>query len=653
MKEKLQGRIRELAELVRYHADLYYNKAKPELTDAEFDSLVSELRGLVEQLRQENPGDEAISDGEQALAEVGSIPTYGRKVSHASVMGSLDKETSFDGVRQWENKYGRGGVILVTPKMDGCAVRLNYVDGILKEAATRGDGAVGQDILDNVKEMTCIPKRLASKVTVEVRGEAYMTRSTFDRLRDSGERAFANPRNAASGSLMAKDPKITGRRSLSFMGYDVLNCGETFHSEKEKRTWVAVNLIGIEFVPANIIKIDGFEGVAVGWESNRPNLDYEIDGLVVAFDSIDVQEEAGWNGKCPRGKVAFKFKPEQKTAKVIGIDWQVGRTGKLCPMARIEPTLLAGSTISNITLHNAARLQELDLLEGDEVLIEKGGDIIPQVVRVVSRMARKKNLPEQRPAACPSCGSPTLMDDKGVNLWCEGDTCPAKLEGRVLHYIKTLDVLGVGEGIISGLCRAGYVKDIPDLYYLTMEQVKDVTGGDRAAEKVMTAIMDKNQIPLAVFLDSLGIHGLGTTTSKLVAKKFMTLSQVMFLKNPNVLTSIEGIGELSARKILEGLEAMRPMIDRLIKCIDIDDVASVAVGNLTGKSFCLTGAMSKPRKEIEKEIEAAGGEVRSSVGKGLTYLVQADATSTSSKSEKAKALGTKILGEAELMEMMK
>jgi DNA ligase (NAD+) len=329
-------------------------------------------------------------------------------------------------------------------------------------------------------------------------------------------------------------------------------------------------------------------------------------------------------------------------------------------MARIEPTLLDGSTISNITLHNAANVEEMDVAVGDEVLVFKAGDVIPQIGRVVSRTNRKVVHISDKdasvyPETCPSCNDTVEYDEKEVNLWCKNPACPAKLEERILHYVKTLDILGVGSGIVSGLCKAGYVKDLPDLYYLSQEQVVEVTGGTRAAEKVITAILEKNQIPLAVFLDALGIDGLGTTTSKDVAKKYKKLDVIRNI--PVIpawledLTSIEGIGELTAKKIVNGLIVMAPTITALVKCIDILDVQDTK-GPLVGMSFCITGALSKPRKEIEKLIEECGGECKSSVGKGLDFLIQADASSMSSKSEKAKKFGTKIMDEATLWNMM-
>jgi DNA ligase (NAD+) len=632
-----EDRIAELESLVRYHANLYYNESKTEITDAEYDALVDELKTL-------DPDNSVI-------AEVGASPSYGKKIKHPSVMGSLDKEITIDGVIQWHQRYGKENPkVGIMPKIDGASLRLRYQNGNLVEAASRGDGYVGQDVMDNVKAMKSVPK-YETGLTAEVRLEVYMKKSVFERLKNSGDRAIANPRNAASGSLMAKDPEITASRELDIFVHDVIPEDVVFETESEKRAWMVVNMPSFSFVEMQMIDVKDFEGQALSWEVLRPGLDYQIDGLVIALDSIADQEEAGWNGKRPRGKLAYKFKPEQKNAKVLEIDWQVGRTGRLTPMARIEPTLVDGSTISNITLHNYARVAELDVAVGDEVLIEKAGDIIPQVVRVNDRTQRVVNAGISRYIyKCPACGGDVESDS--INLWCKNALCPAQLERRVLHYVKTLEVMGVGPGIISGLCRAGYIKDIPDLYYLTSSQLKAVTGGDRAAEKAKEAILEKNEIPLAVFLDALGIDGLGTSTSKDLANKFKKLGQVMFVQNPAVFAAIDGVGDLTARKIISGLQAMAPMIEKLCDVIDINDVKEVT-GNLKGLSFCLTGAMSKPRKEIEKAIEAAGGEARSSVGKGLIYLVQADASSTSSKSEKAKKFGTKVIGEDELWRMMK
>jgi len=649
MNEKeIAIKILELAEQVQYHSDLYYNKAKPELTDAEYDAMVEELKAAVAELEKKDPSAPEISQGKIVLSNVGSVPSYGEKVTHASIMGSLDKDTKVSGIVAWYNKYApKGGCkLVVTPKIDGCASRINYEDGKLVKAATRGDGSVGMNVTDNILATKSIPKFIGAGKTIEVRPEVYMPRSVFNRLKAAGAKG-ENPRNLGTGSLMAQDPKETASRDLSILAYDVQG-GPQFKTETAKRTWMEANLPGIPLVDMQVIDVSEFEAVALEWEAKRPTLDYEIDGLVIALDSIEAQEEAGWNGKRPNGKIAFKFPPEQKTAKILGIDWQVGRTGRLTPMARIEPTRLAGSTIRNITLHNAANVVAMDVGVGDEVLIEKAGDIIPQVVRVVDRPAnRDANV---FVTECPSCGGPVFADDQKVNLWCESTNCPAQLERRILHWIKTLDILGVGPGIIRELCQQGFVKDVPDLYFLTEEQLVSATGGKSSAQKVQTVILEKSEIPLAVFLDALGIDGLGTTSSKEVAKAFKTLGGVLHA-TMDELDALPDIGATTANNIVEGLKALTPMIDRLVQTLDVQEIVE-KTGPLTGMSFVLTGAMSKPRKEIEHNIEMAGGENKGSVGKGVTYLVQADANSTSSKTEKAKKVGTLVISEDKLWEMI-
>jgi DNA ligase (NAD+) len=312
------------------------------------------------------------------------------------------------------------------------------------------------------------------------------------------------------------------------------------------------------------------------------------------------------------------------------------------------PISLGGSTIGKMTLHNATILKNLDVAINDVVLIEKAGDIIPQVVRVIEKSSSRVTI--IYPTKCPECGGVVSWDVRNVSLWCKNSNCPAQFIEQVIHYVKTLDLLGVGESIISGLCERGFVKKFSDLYDLQINQIKEITGGDKSAEKVYDAIWSKEQIPLEIFLDSLGIDGLGTSTSKNLAKKFKTLKAIRSIGKGDLL-SMEGIQSLTESKIINGLADMSFDIDELLKKIIVEEVKET-MGSLTGKSFCLTGAMSMPRKEIEKLIEAAGGTFESGVKSGLTYLVQADPESTSSKSEKANKLGVKILAEADLWKML-
>lgn len=648
----VQERVRELEELIRYHSDLYFNKNNPEITDAEFDVLVDELRAL--------EPDSAV------LGEVGSVPSYGKKVKHTSVMGSLNKTKIPQEVVKFaeEGSSKKDPVAIISPKMDGLAVRLNYKDGRLVEAATRGNGEVGQDVTDNVRAIKDIPKAMTSKVTCEVRGEVFMPRSVFEKLnkqlRARGEKPFANPRNAASGSLTCEDPKVTASRELSFLWYDVIPENPDYllvRNEQQKKAWGVVNLDGLQPVPSDAIPVSQFESLALEWEAKRASLDYEIDGLVISLESLDDQDRLGWSGNCPNGKIAFKFKPQQATAPVRMIDYQVGRTGKLTPVCRIQPTYLAGSTISNIGLHNYGIVRELGLCIGDEILIEKAGDIIPQVVRVVDKHGRIESLHQAPPQTCPSCGEPVRLDAKEVNLWCVNPACPGKLEARIEHYLKTLEVLGVGPATIHSLCSAGMVKDVDDLYYLKVNSVANVLGGETMAKNVVEAILGRNQIPLWMFLDSFGIPGCGTTTSKILAKRYKTWPEIkMLVVRPGTsaeLAMLENIGVLTANNILNGLRLLIAVMDRVAECVEIAD-AKDQTGPLKGMSFCMTGALPSgtKREVMAKKIEAAGGEVKSSVGKGLTYLVMADPNSTSGKAKSARALGVKCIGEDELMKMM-
>jgi DNA ligase (NAD+) len=633
-------RIRELEEQVRYHSELYFNKAKPEISDEEFDRLIDELKEL--------------DPTSPALVEVGAVPSYGHKVSHAATMGSLDKFRTLKDVVAWHKASG-GGAIVVMPKIDGLAIRLNYRNGRLVQAATRGNGEVGQDVTDNARGVDGVPQVLTHNIqgfdgNVEVRGEVHMPKSVFDGFAQRGNLKFANPRNAACGSMCCQDPKETATRGLVFIGYDVIGA-KGLVTEAARRDFV--RSIGFKYVSQKLIQDDAnfekeLESTLHDCEfSLRQRMEYEIDGMVLALNDLNQQEELGGSGSNPKGKVAYKFRPEQKVAEIAGIDWQVGRTGRLTPMLRIEPTSLSGSVVRNVTLHNQKFLEEMGLAAGGQVLVQKAGEIIPQVVR---KMADGPNGSKAagRPDKCPACGGPVRFDD--VNLWCDSASCPAKLEERVLHYLKRLEVLGIGPSLVAAMCGRELVKRLPDLYTLGFTALQEAAGGEVAAKNALEAILSRNEIPLHQFLSALGVHGLGRTTSKDIAKKFKTLDAVL-MATAGSFAGIEGIGATTAGDIRNGLDGMLEEVRELAGIIEVKAV-EVSGGPLAGMSFCLTGAMSRPRKAIEKAIEVAGGEVRSSVGSGLTYLVQADPSSASGKSKKALQLGTKIIGEDELVKMM-
>lgn len=658
---ELVDQIRDNLVQVKYHADLYFNKSKPVLTDAQFDKLVKDTQALINQLENADSQNPYITEAIDTLNDVGAEPTYGKTITHPSIMGSLEKVNELPDLFKFVStgtQPGKETLVLMTPKVDGLSIRIVYEDGKLKLAATRGSGSVGQDVTDNVKYITSIPKTIKHTGALELRGEIYMKRSTF---KNCGV-VFKNPRNAASGILAQKDPKETGKVALHLFVYDV-KADQVFPTEGHKEEFVN-ELEDFDFVPCEYFK--DHDSAAIQnrirtYETEtRQKLDYDIDGLVFTFNDRDIQEDLGWRGKCPLGKIAFKFKPEQGESDVENIQWQMGRQGRLTPVVIIKPTLIAGSTITKASVHNFRMVINLKLRIGSKVIIEKKGDIIPQVVSVVNPMADDeyerfvmKSLESHLnyPTLCPSCKKETKLDVRGVSVWCLNPLCPEKIGSRVLHYLKMLEIKEIGEKSIFSMQEAGMIHDIPDLYYLDAKAVASITGGKRSAEIIIGAIMDKNKLPIDSFLAALGISELGKTTAKALSKKYKTLAAIRALGYAE-LCSIGGIGDTVAHHIQDGLKEMANTIDRIVECVEIVDVQE-STGPLKGFSFCFTGAMESPRKELEKMTEQFGGECKSSVGRGLTYLVMADANSTSSKAEKARKVGTKCISEVEFKEMCK
>jgi DNA ligase (NAD+) len=596
------------------------------LSDAEYD-LLHDL------LKLYDPTNSIFSN-------VGASPSFGKKVKHPSLMGSLDKVNEFEDLQAWFSKYKNvDSVLIASPKVDGLAVRLRYEKGELVESATRGDGSIGQDVLDNVKQIRSIPQKLKSDFTGEVRGEVYMRKDVWEELG-----LFANPRNGAAGGLLQKDPNNTKERKLDFLAYKCFDSKNTWKTELEQRE--AGSALGFDYVPFELVEFDHLEAFLLQWSNvKRKQLPYQIDGLVFSLNSIEEQEEAGWNGKRPLGKMAWKFKPEQKESNVLGVTWQIGRTGKLTPVLQIEPTQIDGSTVSNVCLHSLKMFEELSLSVNDKVLIEKAGDIIPQVVRVTWRSMSGEKL--IKPERCEFCDS--VLASKGAHLFCNLETCSSRLELRIRHWFKTIDIKGAGVKIISEMCKQNIVKDLVDLYYLQPEKLELATGSQIIAKNIIQELAEKSVIPLWRFLAGLGIPSLGETASKSIAKNYGELERIKVLTAQELL-NLDGFGETTTMQIVAGLKAMHDEIKELEKVLEIE--LPISNGCLSGKSFCLTGTMTRGRKEIEEDIEANGGEVKKSVGKGLDYLVMSDPNSTSSKAQKARKLGTQVISEDELNKMI-
>jgi len=653
-KESSQS-VAVLAAEVRRHNELYFVDNKPEITDQQFDDLVEQLRGL----DPDNP----------VLVEVGNAPRYGAKVSHSSRMGSLKKvHNSMDELEEWlvRVRKAAGGetTIMVSPKIDGVAIRLTYKNGKLIEAATRGDGMVGQDVTANVWHVESIPNNLLA-FSGELRGEVLMRVSTFKKQLEAGL-GFANPRNAAAGALAQKDPSAAAERCLDFFCYDVRSEDGSVLSEREKVNFVEGD---IEYVPSEFVRSDDENGIKYllgRWQSAREGklLDYWIDGVVFAVVDSAIQEEMGWTSNRPNGKIAYKFRAERAETKIVDFQWQVGRTGKLTPVVRIESTLLAGSTISMASCSTFGNLEKKNFGIGDTVVIEKAGDIIPQIVEVKTRANGRKMFSRELvnfPEICPVCGKPTELDKDGVNLWCNNQLCEARALERLQHYLKRVGVKGIGPQAVAVMYKELGVRTLVDLYNVKPERLAKCEGfGKQSAKLAVDAIKNVSEVSLSVFLSSLGIPQLGRTNSETIAKHFKNVP--LLLKNVRcdpdreieALSGLDGIGEGSATEIVSGLFDQFETIQALVvDCLTVSDYEEPQTGNgpLSGMMFCLTGKFGVPKSELEKLIVGAGGQTASSVKKGVTHLVQADPSSQSSKTKKATKLGIEIIDEGALRQL--
>ncbi|TRZ48385.1 MAG: DNA ligase (NAD(+)) LigA [Dehalococcoidia bacterium] len=646
--------IQELEDLIKYHNEKFFN-GESEITDGEFDAMIAEMKEL--------------DPSNSILLEVGSLPTWGKKVTHPAVMGSLskvtyDEEGKLSDMISWIRKNCKRSTVVSTPKIDGLAVRLMYNNGELMSAATRGNGSVGQLVTDNVLAIASIPNTIEYEGQVELRGEIYMQRSVFTDLKEkmisTGEKIPANPRNMASGTLGQKDPMKTAKRPLDFFAYDIIIPTVDFKYETDKLNFSMEKLSEFIYVSqTECSNVDDILFEIEHWEEMRENLNFDIDGLVFSIKNIEQQESLGWTGKCPNGKIAFKFKPEQATTTVLDIIWQLGRTGRLTPVSKLEPVTLAGTTVDSPTLHNYAQMAEKNICIGDSVLIEKAGDIIPQVVRVIDK--GKYNHSDDwgfddfihainYPTVCPACSEKTELDEKGISVWCVNPICEGQKEHQIHHYLKVIGVLDVGPANVRDMLDANIINTIPDLYDIDREALSKLSGyGKKSADKIINAINKKRTIPLAIFLSSLGIKGLGNTTGKIIAAEYQELQNIL-RKNPEDLIHLEGIGNLTSESICNGLVLMGGIIDSLNSILDIEDCVKV-VGSLSDKSFCITGTLSMKRKEIADLIEEAGGEVKSSVSKGLDYLVAGEGVGKS-KTDKAEKYGTMVISEGDLMVML-
>ncbi len=656
--------IQQLRAEIERHNELYYQKAEPEISDFEFDALLEQLK----KLEAENPD---LITPDSPTQRVGGKADSLRPFTHTVPLMSLDNSYSLDDLKAFTERCaklaeGRTLEYVAELKIDGLSVSLHYEDGILVTAATRGDGQQGDEVTQNAKTIRSVPLRLKADAPAhaEVRGEVFLSRTQFARinaeLEMQGEKTFANPRNCASGTLRMLDSQIVASRRLDMFPYDAYTgASKMFATHAEVFEWCGRN--GFNVNPNRRVCRDLEELVAfiTEMETHRDTLDYEIDGVVVKVNSTALQEEFGATTKAPRWAIAYKYPARQATTRLLGIGIQVGRTGALTPVAHLEPTLLAGTTVSRASLHNEDEIKRLDLMIGDYVTIEKSGEIIPQVLSVI---ASKRDGSETRfafPMVCPVCGSDAVRPEGEAVRRCVNDVCPAKVKARIGYFAsrKAMDIEGLGEVLINTLVDNGWVGDVADLYSLTVEQIASL---ERMAEKSGTNLIDQiessKQRGLQRLLYGIDIRHVGERYAKLLARHFRSIESLAGA-SVQELDDIPEIGLAVAESVYKWMRepANIDLLARLRAAgvvMAIDEASSAALDErFVGKTFVLTGKLEKyTRDEAAKLIEDRGGRVSSSVSKKTDYVIAGE--DAGSKLTKAESLGVAIIGEAEFFEMI-
>ncbi|MEN6386940.1 MAG: NAD-dependent DNA ligase LigA [Phycisphaerales bacterium] len=662
MKKDINEKIETLRQKIRRHDYLYYVENKPEISDQEYDKLFSELKKLEEQHPE-------FITSDSPTQRVGGQPIEGfKQVTHAIPMLSIDNTYSEEELRAFDRRVAKlletnDYSYVVELKIDGLAMSLRYEDCRLTLGATRGDGTKGDDVTHNIKTIKAIPLRLNDNPpdVLEVRGEVYMPKKAFQKLNEekekNGEPLLANPRNAAAGSLKQLDPKITAKRNLSFFAYSL---GETSKAiakthfenlEKLKKFGLPVN--------GNTTKAKDIEEViklCEKFETQRYKLDYQIDGLVIKVNELKYYESLGTTGRAPRWCMSYKYAAEQAQTKILSIDVQVGKTGILTPVANLEPVKLAGTTVKRASLHNFDEVDRLDVRLGDSVIIEKAGEIIPQVVEVKKEHRHKDAKSFGPPSKCPVCGSKTEKDPAGVYIRCVSTSCPAQLKEKLRYFAgrDQMDIENLGPALIEQLVDKGYVKDFSDLYKLDIFKMLSLERmAQKSADKVLEGIEKSKSQSLGRFLAALGILHVGQQNAEILAEHFGSIEALKSATELE-LNSIEQIGPVLAKSIYEYFHNPQNLkvIEKLIAAgVNPQKQKTKKSNKFEGKTFVVTGTLENfKRDEIEQMIKDNGGKVTSSVSKKTDYVLAG--SEAGSKLEKANALGVKVIDEKEFLKMI-
>ena len=651
-------RIGELTRLLNQAGYQYYVLDDPQMQDFEYDRLLRELETLEAQYPQwKQPDSPTQRVGGAALSKF-------EKVTHAVPLMSLQDVFSMEELEDFLTKILEQypeTAFSVEPKVDGLSVALEYENGLFVRGATRGDGVVGEDVTENLKTIPSIPMAIPNApARLIVRGEVFMPKESFRKLNEEqeaeGKPLFANPRNAAAGSLRQLDPKIAAKRRLDILIFNV-QLAEGVEFETHSQSLRYLRDLHFKVIPSQILSAPKEIGKAVeAINENRENLTCDIDGAVIKVDSLALREQLGATAKFPRWAAAYKYPPEIKPTVVEDIVVQVGRTGVLTPKAVVRPVRLAGTTVTNATLHNQDFITQRDIRIGDTVLIRKAGEIIPEILEVDLSKRPENTQPYRLPACCPVCGAPTEREEDGAFLRCTGAECPAQLSRNLAHFVSrdAMDIDGLGSAIVDALIEKGYLKSPADIYYLTLDNLKSLwQKGDTAANNLLTAIEASKQQDVSRLIYGFGIRQVGAKTARVLAAAFGNLENLM-AADVEALTQVEDIGEITARSIVSWFS--QPQSEHLIRRlkeagVNMESLRKITDTRFAGKTFVLTGALTKfTREEASQKIELLGGKVSGSVSKKTSFVVVGE--NAGSKERKARELGIPLLTEDDFLGMI-
>ena len=651
-------RVEELTKLLTEANYRYYVLDDPTMQDFEYDRLLREL----EDLEKENP-DLLMPDSPTQRVGGAAISAF-EKYQHPVPLMSLQDVFSLEELNEFLEKIllaEPDTAFSVEPKIDGLSVALEYVDGKFLRGATRGDGNVGEDVTENLKTIRSIPMTIENAPPLLiVRGEVYMPKKSFEKLNarqeEEGKPLFANPRNAAAGSLRQLDPKICAQRGLDIYIFNIQLCeGKEFTSHAQ--TLEYLKDLRLRVIPNKCLhSIAEIDEYVLAINENREELPCDIDGAVIKVNDLTQRERLGATAKFPRWAAAYKYPPEIKETVVEDIVIQVGRTGVLTPKAVVRPVRLAGTTVTNATLHNQDFITERDIRIGDTVRIRKAGEIIPEILDVVKDKRRSDAVPYRLPSRCPVCGAKVERDEDGAFMRCTGAACAAQLSRNIAHFVSrdAMDIDGLGSSIVDALIEKGLVKTPADIYYLTLDDIASLwKSGSTAAKKLLAAIESSKQQDLSRLIYALGIRQVGSKAGKVLATSFGSLDTLM-AASLDELTAVPDVGAITAQNIKDWFSQpqAQDMIERFRQAgVNLESKRVVADTRFAGKIFVLTGALSKfTREEATEKIELLGGKASGSVSKKTSFVVVGE--NAGSKERKARELGIPILSEDEFLSMI-